>query len=107
MDYLPISKRRKSIILIIAILIHALIFLLLFAALWSEKESGLDPLSNLRHLFQQAHVLPQSPLASEQASVIFQDEPEASHDGAQEEAQTPTKPELQQEIHQDEIRQPE
>ncbi len=74
MDYISLSNRRKSSILIISILVHILLMLLIFAGLMSDENSWYNP----RRLFEPATVLPQSPITSPQATVIFQDNPQGT-----------------------------
>lgn len=70
MDYTALSSRKKALIISGSLLIHLLLLILMFIAITGE-----NPFDSSRHLDELATILAQSPMESEDATVIFYDEP--------------------------------
>jgi hypothetical protein len=70
MNYTSLSARAKLLIISGSLLVHLLLLLLLFIAITGE-----NPFDSSRHLDALATILAQSPQETEDATVIFYDEP--------------------------------
>ncbi|MFI5332644.1 MAG: hypothetical protein ACHQVS_00925 [Candidatus Babeliales bacterium] len=77
MDYTALSSRKKALIISGSLLIHLLLLILMFIAITGE-----NPFNSSRHLDELANILAQSPMESEDATVIFYDEPTLQEMGA-------------------------
>lgn len=70
MNYTALSSRKKALIISGSLLIHILLLILMFIAITGE-----NPFDSSRHLDELATILAQSPQESEDATVVFYDEP--------------------------------
>lgn len=76
MDYTSISPRKKLLIISGSLLIHLLVLILMFIAITGE-----NPFDSSRHIDEIATILAQSPMESEEATVIFYDTPSSQEMG--------------------------